>query len=210
VQPAASNKPTYLALGDSYTVGEGVEQAQSFPFQLAAQLRARGLDVDVPQVIAKTGWTTSELLEAIAAADLGDSFSFVTLLIGVNNQYRGESPEVYQQEFTELLQIALHYAGGIAAHVFVISIPDWGITPYGQESGRERPLISLEINEFNRINKAVSEAAGLSYTDITPASRLAGTDPSLVATDGLHPSEKMYRAWAQRLAGTIAGAFQSA
>lgn len=204
-----SNKLSYLALGDSYTIGEAVDQGQSFPFQLAAGMRAMGLDIEVPQVIAKTGWTTSELLEAISTSNISGTFSFVTLLIGVNNQYRGGSTTIYHQEFKDLLQVALQYAGGIAAHVFVISIPDWGITPYGKESGRDQVQNSDEINAFNQINKAMAEAAGVSYTDITPASRLAETDLTLVADDGLHPSEKMYKAWADRLTNTVSQVFQA-
>jgi lysophospholipase L1-like esterase len=204
-----SSKLSYLALGDSYTIGEAVDQAGSFPFQLAAQLRAQGQHMEVPQVIAKTGWTTSELLEAIGNSGLSGTFDLVTLLIGVNNQYRGGSTAIYQQEFNELLQIALKHAGGIAAHVFVISIPDWASTPYGEESGRDQLEISQEIDVFNGINKDITAAAGVSYTDITPASRLAGTDLSLVAGDGLHPSEKMYQDWARCLAGQIVPAFQA-
>ena len=203
------NKLTYLALGDSYTIGEAVDQAESFPFQLTAGLRVGGLDVEEPQVIAKTGWTTSELLEAIAAAEIKGTFSFVTLLIGVNNQYRGEAATIYQQEFETLLHNALEYAGRIAAHVFVISIPDWGVTPYGQQSGRDQMQISREIDEFNQISRLQTEAAGVSYTDITPASRLAETDGSLVAHDGLHPSEKMYQGWADQLAKKIVAVFQA-
>jgi len=203
------DKLTYLALGDSYTIGEAVDQAQSFPFQLTAGLRIGGLDVEEPQVIAKTGWTTSELLGAIAAAEIKGTFSFVTLLIGVNNQYRGEAAKIFQKEFETLLQIALQYAGGIAAHVFVISIPDWGVTPYGQQSGRDQMQISREIDEFNQISRLQTEAAGVSYTDITQASRLAETDVSLVAHDGLHPSEKMYQGWADQLAKKIASVFQA-
>jgi len=203
------DKLTYLALGDSYTIGEAVDQAQSFPFQLTAGLRIGGLDVEEPQVIAKTGWTTSELLGAIAAAEIKGTFSFVTLLIGVNNQYRGEAATIYQQEFETLLHNALEYAGGIAAHVFVISIPDWGVTPYGQQSGRDQMQISREIDEFNQISRLLTAAAGVSYTDITQASRLAETDGSLVAHDGLHPSEKMYQGWADQLAKKIVAVFQA-
>jgi lysophospholipase L1-like esterase len=207
--PLVSNKLSYLALGDSYTIGEAVDQSQSFPFQLAERLRGIGLDLEKPHVIARTGWTTSELLEAIKASALAGTFNLVTLLIGVNNQYRGESPKTYQQEFKELLAIALRFAGGDASHVFVVSIPDWGLTPYGRESGRTQSLISSEVDEFNKINKQISEAAGVCYIDITPASRLVATDLRLVAEDGLHPSEKMYQDWTRRLTAQIAPVLQA-
>jgi lysophospholipase L1-like esterase len=207
--PLTSNKLSYLALGDSYTIGEAVYPSQSFPFQVAAQLRGMGLDLEIPQVIAKTGWTTSELLDAIQVSNLSGTFDLVTLLIGVNNQYRGESPKTYQQEFKELVAIALRFAGGNASHVFVVSIPDWGLTPYGRESGRTQALISREIDEFNKINKQISDAAGVCYIDITPSSRLVATDLRLVAEDGLHPSEKMYQDWARRLTAQMAPVLQA-
>jgi lysophospholipase L1-like esterase len=199
---------SYLALGDSYTIGEAVPQAQSFPFQLAVQLNAQGIKVAVPVVIAKTGWTTNELQGAIKSAAITSKFDIVTLLIGVNNQYRGNSIEVYRAEFKALLQTAIGFAGGNKAHVFVVSIPDWGVTPFGKGSGRDVKTVSKEINAFNSVNKEEAISAGVSYTDITPGSRKVDTDVSLAASDGLHPSGKMYQEWVSLLAPPIVKAFR--
>ncbi|MDB5020962.1 MAG: lysophospholipase [Pedobacter sp.] len=202
-----SPKLTYLALGDSYTIGEAVTQAESFPFQLAADLRAKQFNVATPKIIAKTGWTTSELQQGIKASGVTGTFSFVTLLIGVNNQYRGQSKDTYRTQFKQLLQTAITFAAGKKAHVFVVSIPDWGLTPFGKKSGRNQKAISADIDAFNAINKQETLAAGISYTNITPASRLVVTDLSLVASDGLHPSGKMYAGWGKALTTPIAAAF---
>lgn len=194
---------TYLALGDSYTIGEAVQANESFPYQLAAQLKVQQLNVQTPKIIAKTGWTTDELQAAIKEANLNNSFDLVTLLIGVNNQYRGYSQTTYRQEFKALLQTALAFAGQNKKHVFVVSIPDWGVTPFGKNSGRDIQAIAQEIDAFNAINKEETLALGISYTDITPASRNALTDASLVASDGLHPSGKMYGEWAIKVANAV-------
>jgi lysophospholipase L1-like esterase len=194
---------TYVALGDSYTIGEAVEQELSFPYQLVRELKNRNIHVANPKIIAKTGWTTDELQTAIKEENLKQKFDIVTLLIGVNNQYRGNSPVTYRREFKELLQTAISYAGGIKEHVFVVSIPDWGVTPFGKNSGKDMQTIASEIDNFNAINKAETIALGVSYTDITPASRIAATDLSLVATDGLHPSGKMYASWALEVAKEV-------
>jgi lysophospholipase L1-like esterase len=193
---------TCLALGDSYTIGEGVAQNESFPYQVAAQLKLQGVDIAKPKVIAKTGWTTDELQAAIKAENLVQKFDIVTLLIGVNNQYRGYSKETYRKEFIALLQTALSFAGGNKNHVFVISIPDWGVTPFGLASGKSPKSIADDIDAFNAINRKETLALGISYTDITPASRKAGTDLSLVASDGLHYSGKMHMEWALALGQT--------
>lgn len=190
---------TYLALGDSYTIGESVKQAESFPYQLQGLLKAQNISVANPKIIAVTGWTTDELQAAIKRENLNGIFSFVTLLIGVNNQYRGYPLSTYKKEFSELLQTAIAYAGGNKSRVFVVSIPDWGATPFGKNSGKNAETIALEIDSFNRANQEITLAAGVSYTNITPASRNAATDPSLVADDGLHPSAKMYAEWASAL-----------
>jgi lysophospholipase L1-like esterase len=195
----SDHKITYLALGDSYTIGESVAMESNFPFQLSARLRANGLDVGSPKIIATTGWTTSELQSAIKAAALKQKFGLVTLLIGVNNQYRGESLNIYRKEFKELLQTALDFADGNKAHVFVLSIPDWGVTPFGAGSGRDQQSVAKDIDAFNAINKEETLAMGISYTDITVASRRAGTDKTLVATDGLHYSAKMHAEWVELL-----------
>lgn len=197
------NEISYLAIGDSYTIGEAVPLQGGFPHQLTTILKDNGLDVGTPHIIAKTGWTTSELQEAIKKANLNEKFTVVTLLIGVNNQYRGESKEKYRKEFKELLQTALGFANGNKAGVFVVSIPDWGLTPYGLESGRDIPAVSSDIDAFNAINKEETLSQGISYTDITPGSRLVVSDKELVASDGLHPSAKMYREWAVQLAPVL-------
>jgi lysophospholipase L1-like esterase len=194
---------TYLALGDSYTIGEAVEQELTFPHQLVRELKAQEIRLANPKIIAKTGWTTDELQTAIETENVTQKFDIVTLLIGVNNQYRGNSPITYRKEFKELLQTAIGYANGIKKHVFVVSIPDWGVTPFGKGSGKDIKVIASEIDAFNTINKAETLALGISYTDITPASRIAAADLALVSTDGLHPSGKMYAEWALKVAKEV-------
>ncbi|HYK77161.1 MAG TPA: SGNH/GDSL hydrolase family protein [Daejeonella sp.] len=190
---------TYLALGDSYTIGEAVSSAESFPFQLVEELKKRGQFYAQPAVIAQTGWTTDELMEAIRSKNLSGVFDLVTLLIGVNNQYRGYPLENYRKEFKALLQTALNYAGGIEKNVLVISIPDWGVTPFAQKSDRDLQQISEEIDVFNAINREESLKAGITYVDITPGSRKALADIFLLAEDGLHPSGKMYAEWVEQI-----------
>lgn len=193
----------YLALGDSYTVGENVNKTESYPYQLTQALKAQNIDVGVPAVIARTGWTTDELILGIKAAKINTTFDLVTLLIGVNNQYRGYSKEVYRQEFKELLASAIKFANGNEDHVFVLSIPDWGVTPFGGN----RAGIAEDINRFNAIIKEETFAAGVSYTDITEISRQNFEDTSMVADDGLHPSGKMYKLWVEKLLPEIESDF---
>jgi lysophospholipase L1-like esterase len=186
---------TYLALGDSYTIGEGVPIHESFPYQMVQRLRGRGLPFCAPEIVAKTGWTTDELKAGIDRTRfLNGRYDLVTLLIGVNNQYRGRSPEAYAAEFESLLKEAVMRAGGDRSHVFVISIPDWGVTPFAE--GRDRRKIAAEIDAFNAANRKITEANGITYVDITPGSRLADKDPTLLASDRLHPSGKEYGRWA--------------
>lgn len=206
--PNQGKQLNYLALGDSYTIGESVERTQIFPAQLAKQLEKAGLIINPPTIIARTGWTTSELQTAIKESGVIQKFNFVTLLIGVNNQYRGESKDKYRKEFKELLQTAVDYVKGDKTHVFVVSIPDWGVTPFGKQSGRDQQMIAQEIDSFNTINREETLALGISYTDITPASRNAATDNSLVASDGLHPSGRMYLDWAVNVAPAILKIFK--
>lgn len=199
---------TYLALGDSYTIGEAVKQAESFPYQLREKLNKESLQLSAPKIVATTGWTAGELIAGIKAETFLPKYDLVTLLIGVNDQYRGYSIAAYRKEFVALLKTAVTFAGGNAAHVFVVSIPDWGVTPYGAQSGRDVKVIAKEIDAFNAVNKEESLKAGISYTDITPASRNAATDGALVASDGLHPSGKMYKEWADQLSPSIVKAFK--
>lgn len=200
IKPIETGMVSYLALGDSYTIGEAVTPQESFPFQLQNLLKAKNVNVATPKIVAKTGWTTDELASAIKQANITDKFDVVTLLIGVNNQYRGYPLTTYKKEFTALLQTAIEFADGKREHVFVISIPDWGATPFGKSAGKSPQTIAAEIDLFNAANREITLAAGVSYTDITPASRNANTDISLVAQDGLHPSGKMYGEWANALA----------
>lgn len=187
----------YLALGDSYTFGEGVLEAGRFPVQLAERLRADGVDVAIPEIVATTGWTTDELSGGIDAAGPVGPYDLVTLLIGVNNQYRGRPLDEYREQFRMLLQRALGFAAGERRHVIVISIPDWGVTPFAAD--RDRAAIAREIDAFNDVNREEADREGVRYVDITPVSRRAAAEPNLVADDGLHPSAAMYRLWVELL-----------
>ena len=184
-----------LALGDSYTIGESVAEGERWPVLLAAALRAGGQPVAEPRIIARTGWTTDELAQAIAAAKPGSDYDLVTLLIGVNDQYRGRSINDYPERFSALLAQAIGFAGGRPGRVLVLSIPDWGATPYA--TGRDRARIAAEIDAYNALNRAATEAAGARYVDVTPVSREAATDAGLLAPDGLHPSGAMYARWVE-------------
>ncbi len=188
----------YLALGDSYTIGEGVPAADTWPFQLAAALRTRGIALEDPQVIATTGWTTDELAAAIDAAAPQGPFALVSLLIGVNNQYRGRPLAEYRQQFEQLLQRAIALAGEDARRVLVLSIPDWGMTPFAHEHGREAATVAREIDDFNAAAHACCGDYNVAFVDITPASRAQGAEPAMVVDDGLHPSAAMYALWAEQ------------
>jgi lysophospholipase L1-like esterase len=186
----------FLALGDSYTIGEGVAEHGRWPVQLAEALRREGFAITDPRIIAKTGWTTGELAAAIDAAEpLGDDWGLVTLLIGVNNQYRGEHIDDYGREFTALLDRAIAYAGGRASRVLVLSIPDWGVTPFAQREGRDPRQIAHEIDLFNSTAHAVCDNRGVTLIDITAISRRHGGEPDMLAADDLHPSAVMYGLW---------------
>ncbi len=183
---------SYLALGDSYTIGESVPEAGRWPMQLAAALRERGIALADPRFIATTGWTTDELSAAMDAVEPLDQWDFVSLLIGVNNQYRGRDVANYTDEFAALLERAVALAGGRPGRVLVLSIPDWGTTPFGQASGRDTARIADELDAYNAAALARCEARGVAFVDITPASRAPGAG---VADDGLHPSAAQYAAW---------------
>lgn len=184
----------FLALGDSYTIGESVTEAERWPNQLAERLKVEGLPV-VVTILARTGWTTDELAAAIDQVSPQGPYDLVSLLIGVNNQYRGRAADEYHREFRALLEQANAFAGGAPGRVIVLSIPDWGVTPFA--SGRDRAQIAQEIDTFNAINRTEAELQGIAYIDVTPISRQATFDPELIAGDGLHPSGKMYAEWAE-------------
>jgi len=197
----AADSLNYLALGDSYTIGEAVPDTQSFPYQLAAQLHTQKLAVKKPTIIATTGWTTDNLIAAIANSRLvGKKYNFVTLLIGVNDQFQGLSIINYSNKFQQVLNTAIDFVNGDKSKVFVLSIPDYGVTPF---AGGNDAVIGPQIDQFNAINKSISTAAGVNYLDITGISRQAANDPSLIAPDGLHPSGKMYGFWVGQLAPMV-------
>ena len=185
----------FLALGDSYTIGEAVGADERWPARLTALLRARGIAVAEPQIVARTGWTTDELSAGIDAAHPRGTYDLVSLLIGVNNQYRGRPASEYREHFRGLVARAIAFAGARADHVLVLSIPDWGVTPFA--AGRDRTRIATEIDEFNSMNRAETLRLGARYVDVTAITRRADQEPNLVASDGLHPSAAMYEEWAQ-------------
>ncbi len=196
---------TYLALGDSYTIGEQVPYAQNFPMQTVALLQQKNIQVAQPVIVATTGWTTDELQAAIREKAINETFSFVSLLIGVNNQYRGRSLENYQAEFTQLLTQAIHFANGHSDKVIVLSIPDWGVTPFAE--GKDRALIALEIDAYNAAAQQITLLHKCHFINITDSSRANGLKEDFLAEDQLHPSGKEYTVWAERLAERIAQLF---
>lgn len=188
----------YLALGDSYTIGESVEPDGRWPMQLVAALRADGVVIDDPRIIATTGWTTDELSSAIdAAAPLGDDYGLVTLLIGVNNQYRGRTLDEYAREFAVLLERAIGFAGRRADRVVVLAIPYWGVTPFAARSGRDTAATARELDAYNAAAAKLCAQRGVAFVDIAPVSRERGAEPAMLADDGLHPSAAMYAEWAR-------------
>ena len=191
----ADTSLTYLALGDSYTIGQSVLYTQSFPFQLSAQLGNNNYHMANPKIIAQTGWTTADLKRAIADSAINKKYSFVTLLIGVNNQFQNGDTATYRTEFDQLLNTSVTYAKGNLKHVFVLSIPDWSVTPYAATSSRNLTTLKAQIDIFNSINQRESQRLGVNYLNITEISRQAATDPTLLADDGLHPSGLMYKKW---------------
>jgi lysophospholipase L1-like esterase len=184
----------YLALGDSYTIGEGVAENGRWPNQLATMLFEKNIQTEVT-LIARTGWSTDELWQGIQANPPQGTFDLVSLLIGVNNQYRGYDVIEYRGQFRFLLSKSIEYVGNDPNHVIVFSIPDWGVTPFA--SGRDREQIAKEIDAFNLVSREESEKAGVHFVDVTTISREAINDLSLIASDGLHPSGKMYSEWAK-------------
>jgi len=193
---------SYFALGDSYTIGESLPLEDNFPHQTVALLRKKGIPMVDPEIVAKTGWTTDELMDAITKRSLKSSYDYVSLLIGVNNQYRGRDIAAYQKEFEQLLLQAIQFAGGKPEHVFVLSIPDWGATPFAE--GRDRAKVASEIDQFNFANLKIAQQYKIHYIEITSGTREAKQDLTLVAEDKLHPSKKEYGRWAEKLSRAIA------
>jgi lysophospholipase L1-like esterase len=190
----------YLALGDSYTIGESVAEAERWPNQLVRALEARGLRYELPRIIATTGWRTDNLRSAMEAAHLTNDYDLVSLLIGVNNQYQSKPLEEYEKEFANLLQQAVTLAKGKKENVFVVSIPDYGFTPFGE---KKQAQITPAIDAFNAVNRSITEQAGIRYVNITDISREGLAKPDYVATDQLHPSGVMYKKWVERIAKTF-------
>ena len=193
---------TYLALGDSYTIGEAVPLTNSFPYQTVRLLRNKGYHFSAPEIIAKTGWTTDELETVMKGYSFLPKYDFVTLLIGVNNQYRGREVIEYKQQFEQLLEKAIVLTGGKASHVIIVSIPDYSVTPFAKSMDTEK--ISKQIDVFNSVAKALSVQYKTQYIEITGTSRDAENDNELVAEDGLHPSAKEYAKWAEKVSKAIA------
>ena len=199
-QAMAQEKEKYLALGDSYTIGESVAESERWPVQLVKTLREKGKSIGDPTIIATTGWRTDNLKDAIDRAHLKNEYDLVSLLIGVNNQYQGKPAGQYEIEFENLLKKSIQLAKGKKENVFVVSIPDYGYTPFGKPRQAE---ISKALDQFNAINKRITEKAGIIYINITDISRQGIDQPDLVAGDGLHPSGKMYSLWVERIMKSI-------
>lgn len=192
---------TYLALGDSYTIGEGCPLYENFPYQAVQLLRNQGKQFNAPEIIAQTGWTTFELADQIGKTKFSDSYNIVSLLIGVNNQYRELSTSQFTLEFEELLMKAIDKAGKNKQHVFVLSIPDWGLTPFGINKNNKN--ISEEIYFYNNIVRKIALIHKTNYIDITTNSPETSEDLSYLAADYLHPSGKAYTRWAKLLTDKV-------
>lgn len=197
----ANTAKTYLALGDSYTIGQGVQASQRFPAQTVVLLRNMGISISDPVYIAQTGWTTANLQSAIASASLLPSYDVVTLMIGVNDQYQRMDTSGYADRFAQLLQKSIQLAGNKKDRVFVLSIPDYSVTPFVSPQDKER--VRNGVDNFNNVNRRITVEAGVSYTDITPSTREATTNMALIASDNLHPSGLEYKKWAEMLAPKI-------
>lgn len=197
---------SYLALGDSYTIGEQVRIHESFPYQTVQLLRKQGFSFYAPEIVAVTGFTTDELNELINDTVLQHNYDFVSLLIGVNNQYRGRSIDDFKAEFEELLNTAIQFSGNKPGNVTVMSIPDWGVTPFA--AGRNRVQIAKEIDAYNAVCKIISEKYQTHFIDITASQRKDGEQDDFLAPDKLHPSGKEYAKWAAQVSGQIIKAIQ--
>jgi len=201
IQEPDNSDYTYLALGDSYTIGESVSTSERWPVQLVKRLKERDYPTADAKIIAKTGWTTGNLLSAINSDLPNIKYDLVSVLIGVNNQYQGRSLEEYEKDLNTIFKKAIAHSVNGKDGVFVVSTPDYGATPAGAFNAEN---IGRKIDEFNAVLKKVSEEYQLSYYNITPISRKAKNDLSLVAGDGLHPSGKMYTLWVEEFIDEVA------
>lgn len=198
----------YLALGDSYTIGELVEKNERWPYQMREILLPKDIHVAEPLTIATTGWTTDELSKGIDDANIeGQCFDLVSLLIGVNNQYRGRSVENYVSELNALIDRAIAFAGGDASRVFIVSIPDWGHTPFAKENNRDAVLVAKEIDAYNLAKAQEAEKRGIRFVNITGISR--EEHENWLASDALHPGAAQYAAWAKKIAPVVASMLQN-
>ena len=197
VNPDAAPPPRMLALGDSYTIGECVAPEDRWPSQLVRELRSNSVSIADPEIIAVTGWTTDDLQRGIDAHEPRGPFDLVTLLIGVNNQYQGRPLEEFREQLGRLVRRAVGFAGGEPGRVVMISVPDWGVTPHGND--RDRGSVARAIDRFNDAARQSAHAAGVRFVDVTDLSRTALDRPELTAADGLHPSSAMYALWVERI-----------
>jgi len=197
IMTQADKQLSYLALGDSYTIGESVDENERWPVQLVEKLRIDSVNVADATIIAQTGWTTDELIAGIEEAAPADDYHLVSLMIGVNNQYRGRQANNFRDELSELISIAINRSSNGAGGVIVLSVPDWGLTPFA--AGRDKEKITSEIDLFNSVICEECSKAGVEYFNITDISRKVSSEPSLIADDGLHPSGEMYRLWVGRI-----------
>lgn len=194
----------FLALGDSYTIGEGVAEDERWPSHLVRRLDRDGIHIGDVQLVAQTAWTADELADAIDQARPRGPFQLVTLMVGVNDQYRSRPVAAFAPEYERLLKRSIAFAGGKPRRVIAISIPDWGATPFARE--RDRALIAREIDAYNTCSRELAERASVAWVDVTPASRATLSEPSLVTADGLHPSGEMYARWSELIAPAAAAA----
>ena len=194
----------YLALGDSYTIGENVEIVERWPVQLVQRLRGQGVNIAEPEIIAVSGWTTSQSAEALDASDSTEPYDIVSLMIGVNNQYHGLDIGQYRVEFVDLLARSIAFAANMPSNVIVASIPDWSVTPFAE--GKDRAQVANEIDAFNSINEEETAKVGARYVDVTGVSRRAANEPHLLSGDGLHPSGAMYSQWVDLIIPACRGA----
>jgi len=190
-------KQSFLALGDSYTIGESVSEYERWPVQLVAALENKNIFIAPPKIIAKTGWTTEELKTGIDQAILDYPYYWVSLLIGVNNQYRGNSISAFKTEFEQLLTQAILFSGNRKDRVFVVSIPDWGVMPFAKD--RDQSQIAMQIDNFNQVIYEVCARQEIAFIDITPISRTVSEHPEFIASDGLHPSGSQYANWIKEI-----------